>query len=104
MKLVFMGTPQFSVPALKALDQSRHQICAVYSQPPRPSGRGKKLNFSNVHKEALDLGLTVHTPRNFKSEKDQKIFRELLLMVFMHCNKLLLLHLKENQLKLTKIS
>ena len=77
MKLVFMGTPKFSVPALKALDQSKHQICAVYSQPPRPSGRGKKLNFSDVHKEALDLGLTVHTPRNFKSEKDQKIFREL---------------------------
>ena len=76
MKLVFMGTPKFSVPALKALDQSKHQICAVYSQPPRPSGRGKKLNFSDVHKEALDLGLTVHTPRNFKSEKDQKIFRE----------------------------
>ena len=77
MKLVFMGTPKFSVPALKALDQSKHQICAVYSQPPRPAGRGKKLNLTEVHKEALDLGLTVHTPRNFKSEKDQKIFREL---------------------------
>ena len=77
MKLVFMGTPKFSVPALKALDQSKHQICAVYSQPPRPAGRGKKLNLTEVHKEALDLGLTVHAPRNFKSEKDQKIFREL---------------------------
>ena len=77
MKLVFMGTPKFSVPALKALDQSKHQICAVYSQPPRPAGRGKKLNLTEVHKEALDLGVTVHTPRNFKSEKDQKIFREL---------------------------
>ena len=77
MKLVFMGTPKFSVPALKALNQSKHQICAVYSQPPRPAGRGKKLNLTEVHKEALDLGLTVHTPRNFKSEKDQKIFREL---------------------------
>ena len=72
-----MGTPKFSVPALKALDQSKHKICAVYSQPPRPAGRGKKLNFTEVHKEALDLGLTVHTPGNFKSEKDQKIFREL---------------------------
>ena len=77
MKLVFMGTPKFSVPALKALNQSKHQICAVYSQPPRPAGRGKKLNLTEIHKEALDLGLTVHTPRNFKSEKDQKIFREL---------------------------
>ena len=77
MKLVFMGTPKFSVLALKALNQSKHQICAVYSQPPRPAGRGKKLNLTEVHKEALDLGLTVHTPRNFKSEKDQKIFREL---------------------------
>ena len=72
-----MGTPKFSVLALKALNQSKHQICAVYSQPPRPAGRGKKLNLTEVHKEALDLGLTVHTPRNFKSEKDQKIFREL---------------------------
>ena len=72
-----MGTPKFSVPALKALDQSQHEICAVYSQPPRPAGRGKKLNLSDVHKEALDLGLTVHTPENLKSEKDQKIFRDL---------------------------
>ena len=77
MKLVFMGTPKFSVPALKALDQSTHQICAVYSQPAKPAGRGKKLNLSDVHKEALDLGLTIHTPGNFKSEKDQNIFREL---------------------------
>ena len=77
MKLVFMGTPKFSVPALKALNQSKHQICAVYSQPPRPAGRGKKLNLTEVHKEALDLGLNVHTPGNFKSEKDQTIFRNL---------------------------
>ena len=74
MKLVFMGTPKFSVPALKALYRSNHQICAVYSQPPRPSGRGKKVNLSDVHKEALNLGLTVHNPKNFESEKDQNIF------------------------------
>ena len=77
MKLVFMGTPNFSVPALKALAQSNHQICAVYSQPPRPAGRGKKLRLSDVHKEALDLGLTVHNPTSFKSDKDQTIFRKL---------------------------
>ena len=77
MKLVFMGTPNFSVPALKALAQSNHQICAVYSQPPRPAGRGKKLRLSNVHKEALDLGLTVHNPTSFKSDKDRTIFRKL---------------------------
>ena len=77
MKLVFMGTPKFSVPALKALDQSKHQICAVYSQPPRLAGRGKKLKLSDVHKEALDLGLNIHTPENFRSEKDQNIFKEL---------------------------
>ena len=41
MKLVFMGTPNFSVPSLKALAQSNHQICAVYSQPPRPAGVAK---------------------------------------------------------------
>ena len=77
MKLVFMGTPNFSVPALKALAQSNHQICAVYSQPPRPAGRGKKLRLSDVHKEALDLGLTVHNPMSFKSDKDRTIFRKL---------------------------
>ena len=77
MKLVFMGTPNFSVPALKALAQSNHQICAVYSQPPRPAGRGKKLRLSDVHKEALDLGLPVHNPTNFKSDKDRTIFRKL---------------------------
>ena len=53
MKLVFMGTPKFSVPALQALNESSHQICAVYSQPPRPAGRGKKLRVSEVHREAL---------------------------------------------------
>jgi len=72
-----MGTPQFSVPALQALYESSHQICAVYSQPPRPAGRGKKLKISDVHKKALELGLTVYHPKNFKSEKDQTIFREL---------------------------
>ena len=77
MKLVFMGTPNFSVPALKALAHSNHQICAVYSQPPRPAGRGKKLRLSDVHKEALDLGLTVHNPASFKSDKDRTIFRNL---------------------------
>ena len=77
MKLVFMGTPNFSVPALQALNESSHQICAVYSQPPRPAGRGKKLKVSEVHREALDMGLTVHHPKNFKSEKDQTIFRNL---------------------------
>ena len=77
MKLVFMGTPKFSVPALQALNESSHQICAVYSQPPRPAGRGKKLRVSEVHREALDMGLTVHHPENFKSEKDQIIFRNL---------------------------
>ena len=77
MKLVFMGTPNFSVPALKALAQSNHQICAVYSQPPRPAGRGKKLRLSDVHKEALDLGLNVHNPTSFKSDKDRIIFRKL---------------------------
>ena len=77
MKLVFMGTPNFSVPALQALNESSHQICAVYSQPPRPAGRGKKLKVSEVHREALDMGLTVYHPENFKSEKDQAIFRNL---------------------------
>jgi len=71
--LVFMGTPQFSVSALKALYESSHQICAVYSQPPRPAGRGKQLKISDVNKEALELGLTIQVqfyhPIKFKLKK-----------------------------------
>jgi methionyl-tRNA formyltransferase len=66
MRVIFMGTPDFSVPVLQALVDAGHEVCAVYSQPPRPAGRGKKDRPSPVHACALELGLPVRCPVNFK--------------------------------------
>ncbi len=77
MKLVFMGTPDFSVPALQSLHDSCHEIVAVYTQPPRPAGRGKKEQKSAVHKLAVGLGLPVLTPKTFKDEAAQREFSDL---------------------------
>ncbi|RWR27490.1 methionyl-tRNA formyltransferase [Sinirhodobacter populi] len=70
MRVIFMGTPEFSVPVLEAL-AARQEIAAVYSQPPRPAGRGKKDRPSPVHARAEELGLPVRTPRNLKSAEDR---------------------------------
>ncbi|NRB00722.1 MAG: methionyl-tRNA formyltransferase, partial [Rhodobacteraceae bacterium] len=68
MRIVFMGSPEFSVPALAALLQAGHEIACVYSQPPRPAGRGKKDRPTPVHAFAEAQGLTVRTPKSLKSE------------------------------------
>ena len=65
MKIVFMGTPEFSVPVLNAL-ANHHQIEAVYTQPPRPAGRGKADRPTSVHQRATELGLLVRHPADFK--------------------------------------
>ena len=59
LRLIFMGTPAFSVPTLQALVNSRHQVVAVYSQPPRPSGRGHQVQKSPVHQLAEERGVLV---------------------------------------------
>ena len=66
MRVVFMGTPDFSVAALRAVAQEGHEIVVVYSQPPRKSGRGQKQRPSPVHAYADSQGLTVLTPKNFR--------------------------------------
>ena len=71
LHLIFMGSPDFSVPALAALLDAGHDIVAVYSQPPRPAGRGHKEKPSAVHAFALEHGLTVHTPVSLKGEDEQ---------------------------------
>jgi len=71
MRIVFMGTPDFSVSVLEALHGAGHEIVAVYSQPPRRAGRGKKARPSAVQKSAEGLGLPVFTPLNFKEESDR---------------------------------
>ena len=78
LRLVFMGTPEFSVPTLRALHGAGHEIAAVYTQPPRPAGRrGLELTKSPVHQAAEELGLPVRTPQSLKSAEEQEAFRAL---------------------------
>ena len=74
MKLGFAGTPDFAVPALDRL-AARHRICAVFTQPDRPAGRGQALRLSPVKRRALELGLTVHQPATFKSPEALALLR-----------------------------
>lgn len=68
MRIIFMGTPDFSVPVLEALVDVGHEVVAVYSQPPRPAGRGKKDRPSPVQSKAEELGLTVRHPTSLRNE------------------------------------
>lgn len=77
LRIIFMGTPEFSVPTLRTLVDAGHQILAVYTQPPRPGGRrGLDLQKSPVHQAAELLGLPVLTPVNFRDPEDRRRFRE----------------------------
>lgn len=77
MRVIFMGTPEYAVPSLKALHAAGHEIVAVYSQPPRAAGRGKSLRKVAVHDAAEALGLDVLTPENFKDPQEVERFRAL---------------------------
>lgn len=77
MRIVFMGTPEFAVPTLDALVAAGHEVIAVYSQPPRPANRGKKLTPSPVHRRAEELGIAVHTPPSLRSAEEQQEFAKL---------------------------
>ena len=74
MRIVFMGTPDFAVPTLRALIEAGHEIVAVYSQPPRPAGRGKKLQPSPVQLAAQAAGIAVFTPTTLRDEAEQAVF------------------------------
>ncbi|WP_283195578.1 methionyl-tRNA formyltransferase [Rhizobium sp. AN80A] len=75
LRIIFMGTPEFSVPTLRALVDAGHTILAVYTQPPRPGGRrGLDLQKSPVHQAAELLGLPVFTPVNFKDLEERERF------------------------------
>lgn len=77
LRIIFMGTPEFSVPTLAALAEAGHQIVAAYTQPPRPGGRrGLDLQKSPVHQAAELLGIPVLTPVNFKDQADRQTFRD----------------------------
>jgi methionyl-tRNA formyltransferase len=74
MRIVFMGTPDFAVPTLRETIAAGHEIAAVYTQPPRPAGRGMAERKSPVHQAAEQAGLPVRTPENFKTPEEQKRF------------------------------
>lgn len=76
-RIIFMGTPDFAVPALQSLIDSPHHVIAVYSQPPRPKGRGQKTQPSPVHILAEQHNIPVYTPPNFKSEESRENFKSL---------------------------
>jgi methionyl-tRNA formyltransferase len=77
MRIVFMGTPDFAVPTLRALVVAGHEVVAAYSQPPAPSGRGKKLQASPVHRAAEELGVEVRHPKSIRSAEEQAAFAAL---------------------------
>ncbi|MBT9384039.1 methionyl-tRNA formyltransferase [Pseudooceanicola sp. CBS1P-1] len=77
MRIIFMGTPEFSVPVLDALVAAGHEIACVYCQPPRPAGRGKKDRPTPVHARALELGLEVRHPVRLKAPEEQAAFAAL---------------------------
>ena len=77
MRIVFMGSPEFAVPSLDALVEAGHAIACVYTQPPRPAGRGKGEQKTAVHRRADELGIEVRCPRTLKDPDEQARFAAL---------------------------
>lgn len=75
MKIIFMGTPDFSVPTLKTLIESEHEIVACYTQPDKPKGRGKKLQMSPVKEVCLEAGIPVYQPKRIRSAENAEEFK-----------------------------
>ena len=76
LRIIYAGTPDFSVPALQALIDSEHEVVAVYTQPDRPSGRGRKIRFGPVKQLAVDNDIPVEQPLSLKSEDEQQKLRD----------------------------
>lgn len=74
LKVIFMGTPEFSIPTLSEIISKGHEVVAVYTQPPRKAGRGGRERKTPVHEFAETAGLPVFTPTSLKSDEQQKIF------------------------------
>ncbi len=77
LRLAFMGTPDFAVPALRALVAAGQEIACVYSQPPRPAGRGLSEKKSPVHRAADGLGIPVRTPKSLNNPEEQNAWQAL---------------------------
>ena len=76
-KVVFMGTPEFSVSILDAIVKSTYTVSCIYTQPPKNSKRGQKLNISPVHEYAKNLQLTVRNPKNLNSEEEFNFIKKI---------------------------
>ena len=74
MRVVFMGSPDFAVPSLDGLVEARHEVICVYTQPPRPAGRGKGEQKTAIHVRAEELGVEVRCPRTLKDQEEQARF------------------------------
>ena len=77
MRIVFMGSPDFAVPSLDGLVEARHEVICVYTQPPRPAGRGKGEQKTAIHVRAEELGVEVRCPRTLKDQEEQARFAAL---------------------------
>ncbi len=77
LRIAFMGSPAFALPTLQALIEAGHEIACVYSQPPRPAGRGKKERQTPVHEFAAARGIEVRTPKSLKKPPEQEAFAAL---------------------------
>src|SRR5438067_12747804 len=74
MRIVFMGTPESAVPSLRRLIDDGHEIAAVWTQPDKPAGRGKKLHLSPVKEFALQQRLSIHQPQKIKTSEAKQLF------------------------------
>jgi methionyl-tRNA formyltransferase len=74
VKLAFMGSPDFAVPALRALVGAGHEVAVVYAQAPKPAGRGQRETPCPVHKAAMELGIAVRTPKRLRGNDDEATF------------------------------
>ena len=77
LRIAFLGSPAFALPSLQALVDAGHEIAAVYSQPPRPAGRGQRLQRAPVHAHAESIGLPVRTPSTLRDQAEQQAFKAL---------------------------
>ncbi|MDC0344243.1 methionyl-tRNA formyltransferase [Pelagibacteraceae bacterium] len=76
-KIVFMGTPEFSVQTLEVLAKSNYLLDCVYTQPPKKSSRGQKINLTPVHKKALEMNFKIKTPKDFNNDEDYNYLKSL---------------------------
>lgn len=77
MKIIFMGTPDFSVPTLKTLIESQHEVVACYTQPDKAKGRGKKLQMTPVKEVCLEAGIPVYQPTRIRNKEEVELFKSI---------------------------